>query len=747
MAETKTIHPFTPDEWNNGQAAFKYARELRKKYEDNGYTGVKVTYKQLKSTTAKITNPIKDAGPKDACRINSKPKQFYLRFGYLLEYIKENVLPRIKIGDDHDSNPQVFEIDTNEWETYMYSLPNQISLDPRVCIVRNSNFYAGNPDKNTQVYPELPFFREIDNGESDNPNSAYPLNIFLNFEFILECLKPDDRGDVNLFEFISSICTGLNKALGGINNLEPIIDESTNTLHIVDTTPIPGHSDKPTTNYTLQLYGYNKNGDNYISNFVRNVDLKTAITPEFATMVTVGATAGGYVKGTEATAFSKWNVGLRDRFKEKFTPGNINSVSPDDNEAEVNYVSEFISGGYITRYGFTGLSGNFTLNTDAIERNLSVVTEYYKYLIAKEAADNDTSGGTIGFIPFKLSFTLDGISGFKIYNKLEVNTEFLPKVYGTKSSFIITGISHNLTGNDWTTQVETTLIPKHGKKSTARIDVSSIQESVTSVGKGTTKTISSCNELPPAKGMSSSAKGLIKATSTKDNTLVQAIVDYLEGGYYHPAHAYDSDPKSKTYKQLKSSFAIYKNSGETLYGIDRYAGNTEGLRKGPKNDTGVAFWNAVDAISGYGNYKSTARENSTGMWNVNKFPRVTNGWSWNYMPKKSDKGYDTLQKNLQKYITNQYNQFSKSYFGNHPVGKLVENDGRLKFMYYRATWNGVGFFQKYANNLKSVYDSGVRDVEKLICADLTYRYNKKSAAFKPGVSKMSYMMDYKKPNS
>lgn len=481
MAEFKETKPFTPNEWNDGQAAFKYATELKKKYEGDGYTGVKVTYKQLTSSTAKITNPIKDAGPKDACRINSKPRQFYLRFGYLLKYIKENVLPRIKIGDDHNSNPQIFNIDINEWSTYMYSLPNQISLDPRVCIVGNRNFYAGNPNKNTQVYPELPIFREIDNGESDNPNSAYPLNIFLNFEFILECLKPDDRGDVNLFEFISNICTGLNKALGGINNLEPIIDESTNTLSIVDTTPIPGHSDKSTTDYTLQLYGYNKNRDNYISNFVRNVDLKTAITPEFATMITVGATAGGYVKGTEATAFSKWNVGLKDRFKEKFTPGNINSVSPDDNEAETNYVSEFISGGYITRYGFTGLSGNFTLNNDAIERNLSVVTEYYKYLIAKEAADNDTSGGTIGFIPFKLSFTLDGISGFKIYNKLEVNTEFLPKVYGTKSSFIITGVSHNLTGNDWTTQVETTLIPKHGKKSTARIDITSIQESVRDV--------------------------------------------------------------------------------------------------------------------------------------------------------------------------------------------------------------------------------------------------------------------------
>jgi hypothetical protein len=132
---------------------------------------------------------------------------------------------------------------------------------------------------------------------------------------------------------------------------------------------------------------------------------------------------------------------------------------------------------------------------------------------------------------------------------------------------------------------------------------------------------------------------------------------------------------------------------------------------------------------------------------IEKYPAIKNAWSHYYMPKKSDKGYDTLQKNLQKYITSQYTQFSKSYFGSHPVGKLVENDGRLKFMYYRATWNGVGYFQKYANNLKKVYDSGVTDIEKLICADLTYRYNTKSAQFKPGVSKMSFMIDYKKPNS
>jgi hypothetical protein len=482
MAIKKITKSITKEQFGNESYIKGLKNDFKKEIEGYGGKDIKIKFKKLKTSTTDITNPIADAGPKDACRINTNPRQFYLRFGYLLSFIKNNIIPKIK--DNTNDNPSMFDIDTDEWGAYMYSLPNQISLDPRICIVRNSNFYVNNPKKNTQVFQELQYFREVDNGEPNaNPNSAYALNIYLNFEFILECLKTDDKGNVNVFEFLSSICTGLNKALGGINNLEPVIDETSNTLQIIDTTPIPGRSSSGVGEYTLQIYGYNKNGQNYISNFVRNVDLKTAITPEFATMVTVGATAGGYVKGTEATAFSKWNVGLTDRFKEELLPANPNSEQNgvEENEAEVNYVEQFILKGYVTRYGLTSLSGNFKLNQDAIERNLSIVTEYYKYLLAKEAKDQSTAGGTIGFIPFKLNLTLDGLSGIKIYNKLRVNTEFLPKTYGKTADLIVTGVSHNLSNNDWTTQIETTLIPKSGKKSNSVILPNVIQESIQEV--------------------------------------------------------------------------------------------------------------------------------------------------------------------------------------------------------------------------------------------------------------------------
>jgi len=361
----------------------------------------------------------------------TKPNHYYIRFGALLEYIEKNIIIKIK---NKDTDP-IFKIDTSEWNTYMYSLPNQISLDPRVCIVRNNQIEVGK-SKKSSAFTKLNYFKLVDNG-SKNDNVAYTLNIYLNFDFVQECLKADDKGNVSVYQLISNICTGLNKALGGINNLEPIIDESSNTLKIIDTTPIPGYSAADNgPGYKLQIYGYDKLGNNYISNFVRKVDLKTAITPEYATMITVGATAGGYVKGVEATAFSKWNTGLTDRFKEEFLPTpNVDVI--DENEADINYIQTFIIDGFANRYGLTYFGENKKLSDNIIEKNISVVTEYYKWLIAKNAEGKSISGGTVG---------------------------------------------HRLNGNDWETSIEATVMPKTGEMAlvaiTAEIVAASIKENI-----------------------------------------------------------------------------------------------------------------------------------------------------------------------------------------------------------------------------------------------------------------------------
>ena len=385
---------------------------------------------------------------------------FYMRFEHLLSYIRNHVLPKVK-----GTSSPIIDIDYSTWSNLMYLFPGQISLDPRVCLV-NSSFNV-----NT-LYPELFEWK------NENKGYAWVMNMYINFIQIQSSLEEskDENGNISLMSFLESICTALNKAMGGINNLEPIIDEESNIIRIIDSS----YTDENTKDkeYEVEVFGYN----NKQSNFIRNFDLKTAITPEYATMVTIGATAGGYVKGTENTMFSKWNKGIIDRFKEEFEPGSdISKQTP--NEPAMDYVENFWNKGSqalgytfydvdttltsaytsVTNYVTFGLAAIYEtmgdtpgLSNEIIDKNIAVVTEFYKYCHAEIQKENEKYGSPInGFIPFSLGLTMDGISGIKIYNEINISTRFLPTNYPESLKFIIKGVNHKLNNQDWETTIET----------------------------------------------------------------------------------------------------------------------------------------------------------------------------------------------------------------------------------------------------------------------------------------------------
>jgi hypothetical protein len=410
------------------------------------------SFTEIPSTTTAtntVSNPISDAPAKVAFKILATSPQYYVKFGYLLQFIRDKIIPLIDNGAE---KPPLIDIAYGENSSMMYTLPITISADPMVCIVKNGIFDKNN-GKSQRAFDGLESFFD-----QNNYNKAYPMNIYLNTEFVAQCLSSttDERGDTNLFSFLTEICNGINRALGGVNNLEPIVTENSNVINIIDTTPIP--LEIPGDSTFLELFGYFGND----SNFARKIELKTAITPELASIATVGATAKGYVKGTEAVSFSKLNSGLIDRFNKELIPPSPNYT---DIEPKDNYDKDFI--GWVNLC--YGLDGDFTqdkigkFSEDLIKKNVSIVTEYYKYLLANSPGNQN---GTLGFIPFKLNFTLDGISGLQIYNKLSIDTRFLPSNYGNALDFLVTGVSHELKGNDWTTEIQTTVI---GKTSLATI--------------------------------------------------------------------------------------------------------------------------------------------------------------------------------------------------------------------------------------------------------------------------------------
>ena len=86
-----------------------------------------------------------------------------------------------------------------------------------------------------------------------------------------------------------------------------------NVLTIIDQKPIPNLGlDSPP---SFEIFGYNMSGS---SNFVTDFSFETNITPDLASQISIGATAqGSSTRNTDATAFSKWNRGLVDRFSLK----------------------------------------------------------------------------------------------------------------------------------------------------------------------------------------------------------------------------------------------------------------------------------------------------------------------------------------------------------------------------------------------------------------------------------------------
>jgi hypothetical protein len=87
----------------------------------------------------------------------------------------------------------------------------------------------------------------------------------------------------------------------------------------------------------------------------------------------------------------------------------------------------------------------------------SMMTEIYDNTLNKDGERNPST--TIGFIPVGFGIKLEGISGIKIYNKLNINNTFLPNNYPKALKFIIKQVDHTISNNVWETNLDTLSIP------------------------------------------------------------------------------------------------------------------------------------------------------------------------------------------------------------------------------------------------------------------------------------------------
>lgn len=460
-----------------------------------------------------------DVKPIDFLQMNFQPSeyQYYIRFGAFLKLLQDEIFPHYNKKIDEP----IIKIDSRVHDNLMYYIPNMISIDPRVCIIRSDGFrksdergYIGGEEKIIDVYPEIEPF-QTQNGS--DCSYGYVMNIYINFWHITEMFKKVDKnGNLMLGDFLRGLCGDINKSLGGVNNLEPKIDPSTNTYTIYDRTNLP-EKDQLTknTNYEFEIFGYNLKKTPNTSNFIHNAGITTEITNDYAIMTTIGATANNSVVGEDATSFSKWNVGIIDRFKRTLTTGtgpNSNrrkveqvkdnyyklisqGITPDQNEFSFlglsrQYDSEsslnnfLAKNQFISRYSKTlnidkdgnpveggmvepeGVQRPYFIDSALISSNLNIIPNFYKEIFKiaynnqlEINSKNPKSSSQGGFMPFNLNLEVDGISGVKIYSKLKISNRFLPSNYPQSLEFITTDVTHTLSNNRWITKINTIGMP------------------------------------------------------------------------------------------------------------------------------------------------------------------------------------------------------------------------------------------------------------------------------------------------
>jgi hypothetical protein len=251
-----------------------------------------------------------------------KSPQFYVRLGELLSQLESLVVPILQ----NSNSPKFSQITFEKEGCLLTYFPNQVPLDPRVCIFKPSlNSYGDITGVVSPTYLNsipVPYLVSVDGNTYGSL-----MDIYVNFEFIAGLLVANGDPDqqLSLFKFLQDLCNGINTALGGVNKLEPVIKEDYKITIIDQTLSFPEVKDT----VSLEVYGYNpSNTNNQVSNFVKDVKFVSKITPQLASMVSIGATAAGSnTSEIDGTAFSKWSEGLVDRFAETISePNGLNLV-------------------------------------------------------------------------------------------------------------------------------------------------------------------------------------------------------------------------------------------------------------------------------------------------------------------------------------------------------------------------------------------------------------------------------------
>ena len=438
-------------------------------------------------TTSLSNNRLQDILRQTWSGATEENPSYYIRLGALLKIIEQSIIPTIEQGN---SSYKILNIDYNPETNIINCLDSQLSTDPSKVLVQK-NIAVGKD--NVQIIPTASPFEVSIKGET----YGKLMNVYINSKFIkdkLDDLITAPSSKIALIDFFKALGQTIGSCLGSINNIVPVIDEDTNTLRFIDQNKlykkdevityfndkineakkIPlGVANKETLakfeDYkgfnnindepaVFDLYGYNplRSEGSGSAGFIKDFTMKTELTPQFASMITIGAAARQRVVGEDATALSRLNKGLNSRLIEFIGDPYLESSSSlnDQYKTTVTDYSTFVNSMNMSNNALPVWDKN---SFDTYGSVLNTFITYVQQLMFEQTGSATTS---TGFIPINISLTMAGLSGMKIYQEFTVDTNYLPSNYSREMTFVIKGVNHTIENNMWNTTIDSLSLPK-----------------------------------------------------------------------------------------------------------------------------------------------------------------------------------------------------------------------------------------------------------------------------------------------
>jgi len=406
----------------------------------------------------------------DIVKVNWKDNvpTYYIRFGAFLRIIQGDVIPTI--SGNGKTKKKALKIDYNVESNLINYLDYQVSTNPKYVLIKKEI-----PRLNVQILNErcANFKYSIDNVS----DYGYLMNVYLSYEFIktkLDELRLTPGSKVLLIDFFQAIGKTISDSLGGINNIVPIIDEETNTIKFIDQNLLykkdsvinefnkTFKTQTSTTPGKCEIYGYNPSGSNSSGSagFVKDMTMKTELTPQFASMITIGAAARSKVVGEDATALSRINSGLTSSYIESYDdPKIIVSATTSSVIDQFKQVIEKYEN-FLISMNMSDDANPPLWNEDNFNSYSNTLNSFITFAQNITSELSGSASTSTGFIPINVSLRMTGMSGMKIYQEFTIDTKYLPSNYDKEMSFLIKGINHTIQNNMWSTTIESLSLPK-----------------------------------------------------------------------------------------------------------------------------------------------------------------------------------------------------------------------------------------------------------------------------------------------